>query len=95
MASTASHPSPRFYWWVAVVLAVITALEIAVGSMKFFAPVKVVGLYLLGGVKFAAVVGLFMHLKFDKPIYRSLFLVGLAGAVPIFIVLLLTFNRLT
>ena len=95
MATSTSHPTPRFYWTVAVVLAVVTAAEVAVGSIDFFDPVKVPGLFLLGGIKFAAVVGLFMHLKFDKPLYRSLFLVGLFGAIPIFIVVLLTFNRLT
>lgn len=95
MASTASHPTPRFYWIVAAVLAFVTALEIAIGSMEVFDPIKVPGLYGLGALKFAAVVGFFMHLKFDKPLYRTLFLLGVFGAIPIFVVVLLTFNRLT
>ena len=95
MTTSDAHPTPRFYWMVAAALAVVTAAEVAIGSMEVFDPIKVWGLFILGGVKFAAVVGLFMHLKFDKPLYRGLFLIGVVGAIPIFIVLLLTFNRLT
>lgn len=94
MAGTAAHPTPRFYWTVAGVLAVMTAAEVAVGTMATFESIKVIGLFVLGGMKFAAVVAFFMHLKFDKPLYRSLFLVGLFGAIPIFIVVLLTFRAL-
>ncbi len=95
MAASTYHPTPRFYWLVAGALAVVTAAEVAIGSIEFFDPIKVVGLFGLAAVKFAAVVALFMHLKFDKPLYRSLFLVGLLVALPVFIVVLLTFERLT
>ncbi len=89
-----AHPNPRFYWIVAAVLAVMTAAEIMVGTVEYFEPIKVPGLFGLGALKFAAVVAFFMHLRFDKPLYRSLFLVGLFGALPIFIVVLLTFEAL-
>ena len=92
--SSASHPTPRFYWIVAAILAVVTAVEIAIGYADVASWLKVTGLLTLGGLKFAAVVAFFMHLRFDKPLYRSLFLVGLVGAIPIFIVLLLTFEAL-
>lgn len=95
MAESKPHPTPKFYWTVAVVLALITAVEVAISYVNVLDPIKVSGLYILGAMKFAAVVAFFMHLKFDKPIYRSLFLIGLGGAIPIFIVVLLTFNRLT
>jgi hypothetical protein len=80
---------------VAAVLAVLTAVEVAIGSMETFKAIKVPGLFALGGLKFAAVVAFFMHLKFDKPLYRSLFLIGVFGAIPIFVVFLLTFEALT
>ena len=89
-----AHPNPRFYWIVAAVLAVMTAAEIMVGTVEYFEPIKVPGLFGLGALKLAAVVAFFMHLRFDKPLYRSLFLVGLFGALPIFIVVLLTFEAL-
>lgn len=95
MAASTAHPTPRFYWTVAAVLAVITAVEVAVSYIDSLDAVKVPALLVLGGLKFAAVVAFFMHLRFDKPLYRGLFLVGLFGAIPIFIVVLLTFQALT
>ena len=94
MAGSAAHPTPRFYWAVAAILVVVTAAEIAVASIDAFDVIKVPGLFALGGVKFAAVVALYMHLKFDKSLYRGLFLIGLFGAMTIFVVVLLTFQAL-
>ncbi len=94
MAGTAAHPTPKFYWVVAGILAVVTAVEIWIGYADIAGWLKVTGLLTLGGVKFAMVVAFFMHLRFDKPLYRSLFLIGLVGAIPIFIVFLLTFEAL-
>ncbi len=88
-----AHPTPGMYWLIAAVLAVITAAEIAVPQISAFdgAP-RVLLLIGLGALKFGAVVAFFMHLRFDKPLYRNLFLVGLFGAIPIFTVVLLTFT---
>lgn len=95
MATERAHPTPAQYWLIAAVLAVITAIEIAIPSISAFdGTPRVWLLLLLGGLKFAAVVAFFMHLRFDKPIYRSLFLVGVFGAILIFIVVLLTFTAL-
>ena len=46
----------------------------------------------LGIVKFLTVVAFFMHLRFDKPLFRNFFLIGLVGAVPMYLVVLLTFE---
>ncbi len=94
VAASGAHPTPRFYWIVAAVLAVITAAEIAVAAIDAFDTIKVPALFALSGVKFAGVVALFMHLKFDKSAYRGLFLIGLFGAIMIFVVVLLTFRAL-
>ena len=95
MASgSTQHPTPKLYWIIALILAVITAVEIALPSIDALSSIKVPGLLLLGGIKFLMVVGFFMHLKFDKPLYRSLFFVGAIGAIPLFIVVLLTFEAL-
>ena len=94
MAETVAHPTPRTYWLIALGLAVITAVEIALPYIEALEVIKVPGLLLLGGVKFLIVVGFFMHLKFEKNLYRSLFFVGAIGALPLFIVVLLTFQAL-
>jgi cytochrome c oxidase subunit 4 len=94
MAETAAHPTPRTYWLIALGLAVITAVEIALPYVEALEVIKVPGLLLLGGIKFLIVVGFFMHLKFERNLYKSLFFVGAIGAVPLFIVVLLTFQAL-
>ena len=89
------HPSQKQYWIIALVLALVTAVEIAVPSIDALDGwVGVSLLFILGGVKFGMVVALFMHLKFEKPLYKMLFLIGLAGAIAMFIVVLLTFQAI-
>lgn len=89
------HPSPAQYWLIALILAIVTAAEIAASYIDALdGPAIVITLFVLGGVKFAMVVALFMHLKFDKPLYRNFFLIGLFGAIAMFIVVLLTFRAL-
>ena len=89
------HPTPKQYWLIALILAVVTALEIAASYVDALdGPALVITLLGLGAVKFGMVVALFMHLKFDKPLYRGFFLIGLVGAIAMFVVVLLTFRAL-
>ena len=89
------HPSQKQYWLIALVLAIVTAVEVAIPSLTFLdgAP-GVLLLFALSAIKFATVVALFMHLKFEKPLYKMLFLIGLGGAMAMFVVVLLTFRAL-
>jgi cytochrome c oxidase subunit IV len=86
------HPSPKEYIRIAVILAVITAAEVVVyyieGVQEFLVPV----LFLFSALKFALVVLWFMHLKFDNKTYARFFLLGLAGAITLFLVMLLMFR---
>ena len=86
------HPSPKEYIRIAVILAVITAAEVVVyyveGVQEFLVPI----LFAFSTLKFALVVLWFMHLKFDSKTYARFFLMGLAGAITLFIVVLLTFE---
>ncbi len=88
------HPSTRQYWMLALFLGIVTAVEIAIPYIEGLEAIKVPSLLFLGAVKFAVVVAFFMHLKFDQPVFRGLFLVGVFGALPLFIVMLLTFRAL-
>ena len=89
------HPSPKQYWLIALILAIVTAIEIAVPAIEALDGAPAVVLLLgLGALKFGMVAALFMHLRFDKPLYRNFFLIGLAGAIAMFIVVLLTFQAL-
>lgn len=91
-----AHPGPREYVKIAVVLAVVTALEIALFYVEDFAEgleaVIVIALIVLMLIKFALVGLWFMHLKFDNPLFMRLFVAGLGIAVTVFGVVLLLFG---
>jgi cytochrome c oxidase subunit 4 len=91
-AHAGRHPSPKEYIRIAVILAVITAAEVVVyyieGVQEFLVPI----LFLFSALKFALVVLWFMHLRFDSRTYARFFLMGLAGAITLFLVVLLTFG---
>jgi cytochrome c oxidase subunit IV len=88
-----AHPGPRQYVMVGVVLAVITALEVALFYLDFLpSPVVVASLLILMVLKFALVVLWFMHLRFDSAIYRRLFVAGLILALSVFVIVLVTFG---
>ena len=89
-----AHPTPRAYWAIAAFLAVVTAIEIAVPSIEAIKPIKVPLLWLLAGIKFFTVVGFFMHLRYERNLYRTLFLFGVIGVFPLFIVVLLSMHAI-
>lgn len=96
MAQTAHrpHPTPAMYWGIALFLAIVTAVEVAVPYISALDPVRVPLLLVLAAVKFGTVVAFFMHLRYDKKLYRTLFLFGVIGVIPLFLVVLLTMHAL-
>jgi cytochrome c oxidase subunit 4 len=86
------HPSPKEYIRIAIILAVITAAEVAIyyieGARDYLIPL----LFLFALIKFSLVVMWFMHLKFDSRTYARFFVMGLAGAITLYLVVLLTFQ---
>jgi cytochrome c oxidase subunit 4 len=63
------------------VLAIITAVEVAVFYIQALDAVLVPVLLVLSAAKFALVVMFFMHLRFDSPVLTGLFMAGLVLAV--------------
>ena len=87
------HPGPRQYVIVALVLAVLTALEVGLFYMDFIPnAVNTGALIVLMVLKFATVALWFMHLRFDSKIYRRLFITGIILALSVFVIVLLTFG---
>jgi heme/copper-type cytochrome/quinol oxidase subunit 4 len=86
------HPSPKEYIRIAVILALITAAEVAIyymeGAKEFLIPM----LFLFSVIKFSLVVMWYMHLMFDSRTYARFFVMGLAGAITLYLVVLLTFR---
>jgi cytochrome c oxidase subunit 4 len=66
---------------VALILAVVTAVEVAIYYIEAVEDILVPTLLILSAGKFAAVVGYFMHLKFDDRRFRWIFIFGLAVAL--------------
>ena len=86
------HPSELQYVKVAIFLAIVTALEVAVvyiGSLENLI-IPILGVMMV--VKFVAVAGYFMHLKFDSRVFRRFFVLGIVLAIAIFGIVLWTFT---
>ena len=93
-----NHPTDRDYVKIAVILGVITALEVGTyfwedifGSHPSTTAL-VLSLFPMMIAKFLIVIGYFMHLKYDNPLFRRVFLFGLLLAVVVFMVALTSFN---
>jgi cytochrome c oxidase subunit 4 len=85
------HPTPRQYVDVAVVLAVITALEVAIYYIRSIHGFLVPLLLFFSTIKFALVALWFMHLRFDSRVFRRFFVLGIVLALVVFGVVLVTF----
>ena len=94
MAEAAAHPTPKQYWIIALILAVVTAIEIAIPSIPALDPIKVPALLILGVIKFWIVVAFFMHLRYEPFTMNFMFYFGLVGAIALFIAVLLAFEAL-
>lgn len=87
-----AHPSERQYVVVALILATVTALEVVLYYLDLSKTLLVVLLIACAVVKFAIVVMWFMHLRFDSRLFRQFFIAGLALAIGVYTVVLLTFG---
>lgn len=91
------HPTWKEYKWVALILFVITVLEVwayyvpALVASRAFVP----ALLIMSVAKFAIVVMFYMHLKYDAKLFRALFVGPLAIAVLTVIALLFLFDQLS
>ena len=88
------HPSDWAYVKIAVVLAVVTGLEV----FTYFETVLDWGAFLVPSlifmmiVKFYLVVTWFMHLRFDSKLFGRMFTAGLILAVGVYLVTLTVFE---
>jgi len=79
-AEHADHPTEKNYWVIALILGVITAVEVALSYIDLgnaVAPLLLIGMVM----KFFIVASYFMHLKFDSKMARRLFISGLSLAL--------------
>ena len=87
------HASVRTYVHVAIVLAIITAVEVATLYVPGIPnPLLVGSLLVMSAIKFFLVVGFFMHLRYDHPILRALFVGPLIIAIAIIVAVMALFS---
>lgn len=96
MGEVHEHPTWGTYKWIALILIVITVVEVwvyyipAFVASRLFVPV----LLTMSAAKFAIVVLFYMHLKYDHKLFRTLFTGPLIIAIVTMVVLLFLFGRL-
>ena len=91
------HPTWKQYKWVALILTLITVVEVWVYYIPTFVASKlfVPALLIMSAAKFAIVVMFYMHLKYDHKLFRALFTGPLTIAIITILVLLLLFNQIS
>jgi cytochrome c oxidase subunit 4 len=89
-AAEHAHPGPVEYIKVAVVLAVLTGIEVGIYYLKGAKSILVPALILLSIGKFAMVGLFFMHLRFDTHLFRRVFILGIILALTVYAVALVT-----
>jgi len=91
-----AHPTWKQYKWVALILPLITVVEVWIYYIPAFVATKlfVPSLLIMSAVKFAIVVLFYMHLKYDARLFRALFTGPLIIAVVTLISLLFLFGHL-
>jgi caa(3)-type oxidase subunit IV len=84
--------SDKNYIVIALILAVLTALEVAATEVDGLGSFLIPALLIMMAIKFFIVVSYFMHLKHDAALFKFGFYIGLAGAVVLYSVMLTTFH---
>lgn len=91
---TDDHISDWGYVKVAILLAVITGVEVFTyfESVVDWGKALVPALIVMMVLKFGIVAGYFMHLKFDSPLFTRVFVTGILFAIGVYIVMMLAFG---
>ena len=86
------HPTPKKYVIIAAILAVITAIEVAVVYFNLATAFLITILIIMSAVKFSMVAMYFMHLKFDNKLFSYMFVGGMVLTIGGILALMVLFN---
>jgi cytochrome c oxidase subunit 4 len=89
--SAHAHPTAKKYLGIAVLLTIITVVEVAIFYMPSMKAVLPPVLLTLSALKFAIVALFYMHLKFDHKLFSWVFVVPMCFAAAIILALLALF----
>jgi cytochrome c oxidase subunit 4 len=89
-----AHPGPRQYVIIAVVLVILTGVEVATSYLDgdVSSNLLIAALGIMAAIKFFLVAAWYMHMKQDAPFFRRLFVVGMALAATVYGVVLFAFS---
>jgi len=85
------HPTPAQYWKIAALLAILTAIEVAVFYINEATHLYGLDTFILLGLstlKFVIVVGWYMHLRYEKTVLNRFFTAGFVLAVSLYTIVL-------
>ena len=91
------HPTWSTYWKVALILTLITVVEVwiyyipSIVASRAFVPM----LLIMSAVKFFIVVAFYMHLRYDHKLFRALFTAPLIIAMTTIVALMFLFGKLS
>lgn len=97
-AQVKAHPTPKQYVQIALILAVLTGIEVALFYIEeagASASIVYPTLIILAILKFVIVVAFYMHVRYEKSLIARFFTVGFFGALMLYTVVLGTFGVLT
>jgi len=91
------HPTWSTYWKIALILTMITAVEVWVYYIPAFVASRlfVPSLLIMSAIKFVTVVLFYMHLRYDHKLFRVLFTGPLIIAMLTIIGLMFLFGKLS
>ena len=89
-----SHPGPREYVLIAIVLVILTAVEVATSYLEGHvnSNLLIAALAIMAAVKFFLVAAWYMHMKQDSSVFRRLFVSGIILASIVYGILFLFFS---
>jgi cytochrome c oxidase subunit 4 len=89
-----THPGPRQYVLIAIVLVILTAVEVATSYLEGHvnSNLLIVALVIMAAVKFFLVAAWYMHMKQDSSVFRRLFITGIVLASTVYGILFLFFS---
>jgi cytochrome c oxidase subunit 4 len=93
VADEHAHPGPRQYVLIAIVLVILTAVEVATSYLEGHANsnILIVALATMAAIKFYLVAAWYMHMKQDSGLFRRMFVAGIVLATIVYGVVIFTF----
>ena len=89
-----AHPTPVTYLKIAAILAVVTAVEVAIFYVEALSSLLLPIFLILSALKFMLVAMFYMHLRFESSLFSWFFVGGMALAAAVLLALMGLFGAL-